>query len=72
MPDHGEEQTARKVVRDAVAQLGRLDILVNNAAVQRARRSDGLESLTTDELDEVMRSTSARCSGSPRRRCLIW
>ena len=53
--DIGEEQAARQVVRDTVERLGRLDILVNNAAVQRGRRSGGLESLTTDELDEVMK-----------------
>ena len=53
--DIGEEQTARKVVREAVDQLGHLDILVNNAGVQRARRSKGLASVTTEELDEVMK-----------------
>ena len=53
--DISDEQTARQVVRDAVEQLGSLDILINNAAVQRGRRSDGLESLTTAELDEVMK-----------------
>lgn len=53
--DIGEEQTARQVVRDAVEQLGGLDILINNAGVQRARRDNGLESLTTAELDEVMK-----------------
>lgn len=53
--DIGVEETARQVVRDAAAQLGRLDILVNNAGVQRARREEGLASLTTEEMDETFK-----------------
>ncbi len=49
------EQVARTVVDQAVAGLGGLDILVNNAAFQWGRREQGLASVRTDELDQIMK-----------------
>ena len=54
--DLTEEKTARGAVDDAVAHLGGLDILVNNAGHQWARRENGLEDLTTDEMDRVFKT----------------
>lgn len=54
--DIRDEETSRKVVDDAAAQLGGLDVLVNNAGAQWARREKGLESVTTDELDRIMKT----------------
>lgn len=49
------EQEARQTVRTAVEQLGGLDVLVNNAGFQMARRGS-VEDVTTDELDRVMKT----------------
>lgn len=54
--DLRDEATARKVVDDAAEQLGGLDIVVNNAAFQWGRGREGIESVTTDELDRVMKT----------------
>ncbi|PFG37825.1 hypothetical protein ATL41_2605 [Flavimobilis soli] len=53
--DLRDEETARKVVRDAVEALGGLDVLVNNAGFQMARR-DSIADVTTDELDRVFKT----------------
>ncbi len=50
-----DEQTARGTVRTAVDGLGGLDLLVNNAGFQMARR-DSLADVTTDDLDRVMKT----------------
>ncbi|WP_019136530.1 SDR family oxidoreductase [Cellulomonas massiliensis] len=49
------EDEARQTVRTAVEQLGGLDVLVNNAGFQMARRGS-VEDVTTDELDRVMKT----------------
>lgn len=54
--DITDEETAREVVRDAAGQLGGLDVLVNNAGFQWARREGGLEGLRTAEMDQVFRT----------------
>ncbi|MCD2262516.1 SDR family oxidoreductase [Dietzia aurantiaca] len=53
--DVRDEQECRKMVRDAAAQLGGLDVLVNNAGYQHARGA-GLETLDTENLDRVMKT----------------
>ncbi len=53
--DIRDEQTARGVVTDAVEGLGGLDVLVNNAGYQMARR-DSFADVTTDDLDRVMKT----------------
>jgi NAD(P)-dependent dehydrogenase (short-subunit alcohol dehydrogenase family) len=53
--DIQDEQTARGAVRTAADELGGLDVLVNNAGYQMARR-DSFEDVTTDDLDRVMRT----------------
>lgn len=53
--DLRDEQQARGMVRSAVAELGGLDVLVNNAGYQMARR-DSLEDVTTEDLDSVMKT----------------
>ncbi|MCT2021210.1 SDR family oxidoreductase [Kocuria marina] len=54
--DLREEATARKVVDDAAEQLGGLNILVNNAGFQWARRDGGLQGLKTEEMDRVFKT----------------
>jgi NAD(P)-dependent dehydrogenase (short-subunit alcohol dehydrogenase family) len=48
-----EEATCRAVVDRAVAEFGRIDVLVNNAAHQIAA-PNGLEDITTAQLDRVL------------------
>jgi NAD(P)-dependent dehydrogenase (short-subunit alcohol dehydrogenase family) len=50
-----EEQTCRGAVDQTVAEFGRLDLLVNNAAYQMAQ-PDGIEAITTEQFDRVMRT----------------
>ncbi|MFJ3582248.1 SDR family oxidoreductase [Streptomyces sp. NPDC090127] len=49
-----EEQCAQLIER-AVGELGRIDILVNNAAYQMAQ-PDGIEAITTEQFDRVMKT----------------
>ncbi|GAB3712306.1 SDR family oxidoreductase [Mariniluteicoccus flavus] len=53
--DLRDEDTARKVVDDAVAELDGLDILVNNAAFQYAR-GEGLADISTEQLDRTLKT----------------
>ena len=50
--DLRDEEAARASVRDAVEQLGGLDVLVNNAGFQMARR-ESIADITTDDLDRT-------------------
>jgi len=50
--DVGDEEVARSLVRDAVAGLGGLDVLVLNAA--RQRKVERLEDLTSEQWAETM------------------
>jgi NAD(P)-dependent dehydrogenase (short-subunit alcohol dehydrogenase family) len=53
--DITDEATARALPDRAVAELGGLDVLVNNAGFQMARR-DSFEDVTTDEIDRVLKT----------------
>ena len=50
--DLRDEGVARAFVRDAVEQLGGLDVLVNNAGFQMARR-ESIADITTEDLDRT-------------------
>lgn len=52
--DIREEEFCRRLVEDAVGQLGGLDILVNNAAKQTATNS--IEELTTEQFDATFKT----------------
>ena len=52
--DLTDEPTARAVVDRAVAELGGLEILVNNAGAQWMRREHGIESVTTEQLHRIL------------------
>ncbi len=52
--DIGDEEHCREIVRRAVDELGRLDILVNNAAYQMER--SGIEAIPSDEVERVFRT----------------
>lgn len=53
--DLTQEAACRGLVDDAVGQLGGLDILVNNAGYQMGR-GEGLESISTEQLDRVLKT----------------
>ncbi len=52
--DLRDEAHCERIVERAVAELGGLEILVNNAAYQMSR--DGIESITAEELDRTFRT----------------
>ncbi len=54
--DLTDEETARTTVVMAADRLGGLDIVVNNAGFQWARREGGLTGLKTDEMDRVFKT----------------
>lgn len=54
--DITDEDAARQVVDDAVSELGGLDVLVNNAGFQWARRDEGLADLTSEQMDRVFKT----------------
>lgn len=54
--DLTDEAVARGIVDDAASALGGLDIVVNNAGFQWARRENGLADVTTDEMDRVFKT----------------
>ena len=53
--DLRDEQRARAAVHEAAEGLGGLDVLVNNAGFQMARRSS-VADITTDDLDRTLRT----------------
>ncbi|AZM92726.1 MULTISPECIES: SDR family oxidoreductase [Streptomyces] len=53
--DIREEAQCDALIDRAVAELGRLDILVNNAAYQMSQ-PDGIEAITTEQFDRVMKT----------------
>ncbi|MET9962435.1 SDR family oxidoreductase [Streptomyces sp. NPDC006326] len=53
--DIREEQQCAALVERAVAEFGRIDVLVNNAAYQMAQ-SDGIKAITTEQFDRVVRT----------------
>jgi NAD(P)-dependent dehydrogenase (short-subunit alcohol dehydrogenase family) len=52
--DVGDERFCRRVVQETVRELGRLDILVNNAAEQHPQES--LEQITSEQLERTFRT----------------
>lgn len=54
--DLTEETVARKIVDDAAAGMGGLDIVVNNAGFQWARRDSGLADVKTSDMDRVFKT----------------
>ena len=54
--DLTDEAVSRQAVDDAASGLGGLDIVVNNAGFQWARRENGLADVTTDEMDRVFKT----------------
>ncbi|WP_030564821.1 SDR family oxidoreductase [Streptomyces aureocirculatus] len=53
--DLREEEQCRAVVERAVAEFGRIDVLVNNAAYQMSQ-PDGIGAITTEQFDRVVRT----------------
>jgi NAD(P)-dependent dehydrogenase (short-subunit alcohol dehydrogenase family) len=52
--DIGEERICRELVERTVAEFGRLDVLVNNAAFQMTR--DAIQEISTEEFDRTFRT----------------
>jgi NAD(P)-dependent dehydrogenase (short-subunit alcohol dehydrogenase family) len=53
--DIREEATCQKIIDTAVAELGGIDILVNNAAYQMAQMN-GIADITTEQFDRVLKT----------------
>jgi NAD(P)-dependent dehydrogenase (short-subunit alcohol dehydrogenase family) len=53
--DVRDEEQCRALIERAVAEFGRIDVLVNNAAYQMAQ-SDGIEGISTEQFDRVVRT----------------
>ncbi|MFD3479839.1 SDR family oxidoreductase [Streptomyces sp. NPDC058695] len=76
--DIREEEQCAALIDRAVSELGRVDILVNNAAYQMSQ-PDGIEAITTQQFDRVMKTnlygmfwlTRKALSHMPRGGCVI-
>ncbi|WP_327180510.1 SDR family oxidoreductase [Streptomyces sp. NBC_01334] len=53
--DIREEAQCDRLIEHAVAEFGRIDILVNNAAYQMSQ-PDGIQAITTEQFDRVIRT----------------
>ncbi|MEU6394078.1 SDR family oxidoreductase [Streptomyces sp. NPDC046939] len=53
--DIREEEQCRRLIERAVAEFGRIDVLVNNAAYQMSQPG-GIEDITTEQFDRVVRT----------------
>ncbi|MGW5005365.1 SDR family oxidoreductase [Streptomyces parvulus] len=53
--DVREERNRRALIDRAVAEFGRIDVLVNNAAYQMSQ-PDGIEAISTEQFDRVLRT----------------
>jgi len=53
--DIREEDNCRDLIERAVAEFGRIDVLVNNAAYQMSQ-PDGIEAISTEQFDRVLRT----------------
>lgn len=53
--DIREEEQCRRLVERAVAEFGRIDVLVNNAAYQMSQ-PEGIGDITTEQFDRVVRT----------------
>ncbi|WP_031080576.1 SDR family oxidoreductase [Streptomyces sp. NRRL S-118] len=53
--DIRQEEQCRGLIDRAVAEFGRIDVLVNNAAFQMAQ-PDGIEAISTEQFDRVMKT----------------
>ncbi|MFF9864907.1 SDR family oxidoreductase [Streptomyces sp. NPDC013953] len=53
--DIRQEDQCRGLIDRAVAEFGRIDVLVNNAAFQMAQ-PDGIEAISTEQFDRVMKT----------------
>ncbi|WP_458247408.1 SDR family oxidoreductase [Streptomyces sp. MAI_2237] len=53
--DIREEDNCRALVDQAVAEFGRIDVLVNNAAYQMSQ-PDGIDAISTEQFDRVLRT----------------
>ncbi|MEU8535503.1 SDR family oxidoreductase [Streptomyces parvulus] len=53
--DVREERNCRALIDRAIAEFGRIDVLVNNAAYQMSQ-PDGIEAISTEQFDRVLRT----------------
>ncbi|MFJ3222170.1 SDR family oxidoreductase [Streptomyces sp. NPDC086783] len=53
--DIRDEEQCRRLVERAVAEFGRIDVLVNNAAYQMSQ-PDGISAISTEQFDRVVRT----------------
>lgn len=53
--DVRDEEQCRALIERAVAEFGRIDVLINNAAYQMSQ-PDGIEAISTEQFDRVVRT----------------